>query len=372
MPLCGQVEINTLLVINTAAFTYYDDSNVDFAPGGRVVAARQQPVGRFILGPAATVSGAAHHHLVDGYVRKLGSNALVFPIGWDTLYAPVRIAPQSAFAVDAAYWRASTPHSASRAQDIVALAAQEYWHITASGQATVSLTWRPGSALLASLTQLDQLTIAAYNTGTNRWEAIPSSVDALAVTGGMSNLQQGSISMSAPQNLGAYRYWTLARRDACAGVVTASISGNTGYCQGTTATLTASGGTSYSWSTGATTAALSITTGGTYTVTVTDGAGCTGTANITITFSDCSIPDVISIGQLGCSGAAFGSVVLGNLPAGFWTIEQSGTATKTYTGTGTTYTITGLEPGVYRFRVKNEAGAVSGYTPPFAVIIARC
>ncbi len=178
--------------------------------------------------------------------------------------------------------------------------------------------------------------------------------------------------MSAPQNLGAYRYWTLARRDACAGVVTPSISGNTGYCLGTTATLTASGGTSYSWSTGATTAALSITTGGTYAVTVTDGAGCTGTANITITFSDCSIPDVISVGQPGCSGAAFGSVVLGNLPAGSWTIEQSGTSTKSYTGTGATYTITGLEPGVYRFRVRNAAGAVSGLTPPFAVVIVKC
>lgn len=154
--------------------------------------------------------------------------------------------------------------------------------------------------------------------------------------------------------------------------VSASITGQASLCTGSSTTLTASGGTTYIWNTGANTNTLSTTVSGTYSVTVTDAAGCTASASVSVIFSDCTIPTVVSVIQPGCSGAAAGSVVLGNLPAGSWLIEQSGTVFQTYDGTGTTYTVTGLAPGVYRFRVRNAAGAYSGLTPPFAVIIVKC
>ncbi|HNY03694.1 MAG TPA: hypothetical protein PKG48_13940, partial [Bacteroidales bacterium] len=59
--------------------------------------------------------------------------------------------------------------------------------------------------------------------------------------------------------------------------------GSTTFCQGGSVVLTASGGTGYVWSNAATTAAITVTTGGSYTVTVTNSAGCTATANRSVT-----------------------------------------------------------------------------------------
>ncbi len=368
----SQLEINTQLYIGPGAYTYYNDAHVDFDPGGHVITHRQEPRGFFILGTSATVSGVGHHQLVDGYVRKSGSVPFVFPVGYDTLYAPVNVAPQSIQTIDAAYWRGTPPQNTQRSASLTALASNEYWHLASGGVATVTLSWRSTSQIASLVPSLDQLTIAAYNTSNQRWEDIASSLDAASIYGGSSTTAQGSVTTSSHVSMSAYSFWALGRKDACFGAVTATIAGDSALCLGATATLTASAGTAWQWSTGSTTRDISTTTAGTYTVTVTDGAGCTGTASKAITFSDCTIPDVISVGQPGCSGAAFGSVTLGNLPAGSWIIEQSGTTSQSYTGTGSTYTITGLAPGVYRFRVRNASGATSGWTPPFAVVIVKC
>jgi len=48
-----------------------------------------------------------------------------------------------------------------------------------------------------------------------------------------------------------------------------------------------------------------------------------------------------------------GSVVLSNLPAGSWTINQSGSSSRTISGSGNTYTVTGLAAGTYTFTVSN-------------------
>lgn len=55
-----------------------------------------------------------------------------------------------------------------------------------------------------------------------------------------------------------------------------------------------------------------------------------------------------------------GSVQLTGLPSsGSWTIQQAGTATATYTGSGTTYTVNNLAIGSYTFRVRNSTGCTS-------------
>ena len=61
---------------------------------------------------------------------------------------------------------------------------------------------------------------------------------------------------------------------------TASISGATSFCTGTSTTLTASSGVSYLWSDNSTGSSLTVNTAGTYSVTITDANGCTSFASI--------------------------------------------------------------------------------------------
>jgi len=82
---------------------------------------------------------------------------------------------------------------------------------------------------------------------------------------------------------------------------TASITGSTAICQGSTSTLTASGGGTYLWSTGATTTSITTATAGTFTVTVTSSSGCTDTDNETVTVQVCNCveSDTLYPSQIG-------------------------------------------------------------------------
>jgi hypothetical protein len=90
---------------------------------------------------------------------------------------------------------------------------------------------------------------------------------------------------------------------------TASITGNTSICAGSTATLTASGGNTYSWNNGVTTAGLSVilNSSTTYIVTVTGSNGCTDTESFLVNVNQ--LPDntvtqngnVLTANQAGAS-----------------------------------------------------------------------
>ncbi|MBK8622946.1 MAG: Ig-like domain-containing protein [Saprospiraceae bacterium] len=146
----------------------------------------------------------------------------------------------------------------------------------------------------------------------------------------------------------------------CVENVDVSITGPTDICSGTTATLTASGGQSYLWSNGATTATINVTTSGTYTVTVTSDVGCTGTASRVVNvLSNPTVPIVGTITQPTCT-VNTGSVILNGLPStGTWTLTRTPGGT-TYTGTGTSFTVTGLPASiVFTFTVTNQNNCVS-------------
>ena len=71
---------------------------------------------------------------------------------------------------------------------------------------------------------------------------------------------------------------------------TASISGATSFCTGTSTTLTASSGVSYLWSDNSTGSSLTVNTAGTYSVTITDANGCTSFASINVTVNAPAAP----------------------------------------------------------------------------------
>ena len=149
-------------------------------------------------------------------------------------------------------------------------------------------------------------------------------------------------------------------------------------CAGTNVQLAAnatggSGSYSYSWTSspaGFTSAAASptvnpaVTT--TYTVVVNDGFNSTS-SSATVTVNPLpSAPVVGTVTQATCS-VSTGSVALSGLPAaGTWTLTRSpGGATQT--GTGTTYTVTGLPAGTHTFTVTNANGCTSAASVPVVI-----
>jgi len=111
-------------------------------------------------------------------------------------------------------------------------------------------------------------------------------------------------------------------------------------CAGQSITLTASGGNSYSWAGGPNNAVkvVSPTTTTTYTVTVTDFEGCTDVESVTVTVQQPLAPPVITCGTITPNSVEF------NWPA---VAGASGYLVTGAVGTlsGTTYTVTGLNPG---------------------------
>jgi hypothetical protein len=103
------------------------------------------------------------------------------------------------------------------------------------------------------------------------------------------------------------------------------------------------------------------TTQGTVTYVITPTAnGCPGTStNYTIVVNPVlSIPTVGTITNISCITNT-GSVVLNGLPGGSWTINQSGTATASYSSNTSSYTVNGLAVGSYTFKVTNANGCPS-------------
>ncbi|MEO8148243.1 MAG: M36 family metallopeptidase [Bacteroidia bacterium] len=70
--------------------------------------------------------------------------------------------------------------------------------------------------------------------------------------------------------------------------ITATITGSTAFCAGSSTTLNAGSYASYNWSTGATTQTITVSTAGTFTVTVTNANGCTASAMVSTSVNNCA------------------------------------------------------------------------------------
>ncbi len=109
---------------------------------------------------------------------------------------------------------------------------------------------------------------------------------------------------------------------------------------------------------------------GTYNFTVTNASGCTSQATsgavINAQPSTPSTPSVGTVTQPSCSAA--GSVALSGLPSsGSWTLTRSPGGT-TYSGTGTSHSVTGLPAGTFTFSVTNASECTSGSSSSVTVI----
>jgi len=158
---------------------------------------------------------------------------------------------------------------------------------------------------------------------------------------------------------------------------TPTVSGTTDICAGTDISLTATGGTTYSWSgpggsgTGATLTINNATVAmsGTYTVTATGSNGCTATASIVVTVTQCCIAEagVLTASNTLCPGdpivaSASGQTIDPDYAFYYLLVDNTGTIIAS----NTTGTFAGVTPGsytVYGYSVKVSA-PVGGPNPP--------
>lgn len=107
--------------------------------------------------------------------------------------------------------------------------------------------------------------------------------------------------------------------------------------------------------------ALTDLSPGAYTFTVTNSSGCTSTATSTVTIHDAppapGAPQLGTITQPTCM-VATGSVKLNGLPSGNWTLRRF-PGSIALSGTGSSITVSGLNPGTHNFTVSDAAGCTS-------------
>ena len=145
---------------------------------------------------------------------------------------------------------------------------------------------------------------------------------------------------------------------------TITPSGPVAICAGGNITLTSSPSAAYLWSTGATTRSIIVSSAGSYTVRVTDANGCQSLSSAATTVTVNPLPSPPSIGTITQPTCAVqtGSVVLGGLPAGSWTVNPGG-----ITGSTSTVTVAGLTAGSHTFTVTNSNGCTSGESAPVVI-----
>jgi hypothetical protein len=155
---------------------------------------------------------------VDGYVKKYGASRFVFPVGQNGSYRPFAA---EADGIMGAYFKSSAGSATLPAGAPFALTAKdgllgnmnakEYWDVNGTNASKLTFSWNVASDV-AGLTSnsLSFLTIAGWNAATNRWEKIASTVDQVALLGGASTLNSGSISTVEKVIPDKYKAFTLA------------------------------------------------------------------------------------------------------------------------------------------------------------------
>jgi hypothetical protein len=221
-------------IFGGAEMTFFANHNFATGGGGTQpgVILTQREAGNFgvlnFAGANLISTNASDAGYVDGYVRKYGTGAFIFPVGDNGNLGPFAA---SADGTMGAYFH-SDPNTAvtsnlftgtdyaalptggpfatsSMGANLDIVSSVEYWDIDGTGATPLTLTWDAGSAI-ATLTssQLNKLTIVGWN-GT-QWVAIASKVDVTSILGGTSDLTAGSITTTAAVVPNSYTAYTFA------------------------------------------------------------------------------------------------------------------------------------------------------------------
>ena len=214
----AQIQNNGSIYISDGSAVFLESGAFIFGPGSTTKTTRTASTyGELILGASATVSGVASGAglFTDGFTSTKSSSYFVLPTGQTITYAPIGVTNAAVTnGVDAAYYIAApTTVGATLASTVSALPATGYW-VVKGDNATLTMIWSSDISALSN--SIANLTVAGYNTSSNKWEAIASATP----TG---SLTSGTIATAAAVTLANYSAFTLVKRGiSCAPVFAAS------------------------------------------------------------------------------------------------------------------------------------------------------
>jgi len=205
---------------------------------------RDSPVGIVSFGSAVTSGVLGESSFIDGYVKKVGSDAFIFPVGDNGVFRPFSVGSDQAigayYGVNPAVAITSNPaggdygvlpeggpfNTANLISELAAVSTSEYWDINGTSPSRITLSWNDNSAVNALVTNrgLSKLTIAGWD-GT-RWVNLAATVDATSLFGGPSTASSGSLTTILDVVPDTYNVYTLgALRDGALPVVLVSFTG---------------------------------------------------------------------------------------------------------------------------------------------------
>ena len=222
-------------------------------------------------------------------------------------------------------------------------------------------TATPGTLCAGATVQLAAAASGGSGTYTYSWTSVPAGFTSTAASPTVTPSVNTTYYVAVNDGFSTVNSNVSVTVNALPSQPTITAEGPTTFCSGGSVTLTSSLGSTYLWSTGATTQSIIVTVAGNYTVRVTNASGCfsvsSSPVNIPVPPATPAAPTVGTITQPSFS-VLTGSVVLSGLPAtGIWTLTRNDGITLQ--GSGTSRTVSGLQPGTYTFTVTSDAGCTS-------------
>ncbi|MCO6500551.1 MAG: T9SS type A sorting domain-containing protein, partial [Vicingus serpentipes] len=119
-----------------------------------------------------TISGGSLNSYVDGPISKIGNTSFTFPLGNNNHYNPLAISAPSVITDEftAQYTRATPSNRSSLDPSLDHVSAVDLWNldqVTGSSSLNVTLYWNNSDS---RVTDLSDLAIAHYDSGTSEWE----------------------------------------------------------------------------------------------------------------------------------------------------------------------------------------------------------
>lgn len=224
----AQVQNNGILYIGDGDLLYVKSGNFNFGVGSSTkTSTTASNYGKLIFDSSATHSGAASGAtlFVDGYVSTISSSYFILPTGHTTTYAPIGITNASVTnGVSAAYTNSDLSTDAMAPSITNLPSNMGFWKVSGDN-AKLTLIWNSDISALTST--IADLTVAGFNTSTNKWEAIASEIPTGSTTSGTIQTSSAVVFDSAFSGYTLALKGTLGNTDFVADTVFATINNET-------------------------------------------------------------------------------------------------------------------------------------------------